>query len=560
MSGQIPEDPDPGNAESGIGYMPGPVGGYGDPYRPKAPRKPAATQRGKTKHEPPKPGTGQAGSGTGTSPDPSSEHTGGGAAPTSPPKSPQAVIRVERQPPIPKKPDQFPWHALRYPPVFRFFLRRADGTISLLENVIGSTWDDHDAILTGNIQIQEPKVRTSHRYARVAQGDQVACQVDVHDGQGFKQIWSMRTKSAALAYADGTRTFDLANDLSLLQQSEGVFHYTGTAGKLTAASHPAKKGGWYGRDIILSICDDFKVPVGAIYDAYPDQKFGNFFKFGPMSPLEAIKHVLTAEWNRFKRRLTARWIDGALYITPLRRSPHLRALGPTLIDAAFKSELRPEFASAIRLNGIPALLPGWANASPGGKGSGGIIVGKGAAVVPGGTVNGKHQQTYVDRQSDESVRQFGWVRKIFYSPDARSVDDLNREADDYLAAIAKPKKTLQLTLPGIPYIYRGDAITLGLGDSTLRNQIVWVTAVTSTLTPQQYLQTITVVFDDPFVTHDNLMKIWLLKKTLGDAVGNRDQKPTWPGPPPNNKGDKNAGKTGTFIIGKGPTSEHTGGG
>jgi hypothetical protein len=482
----------------------GPTGAVGDPSKPKAPRKPAATQKGKEKHnepatKPPKPGKTR--------------------------KTPQAIIRAERQPPIPKKPNQFPWHALRYPPVLRFILLRTNGTTVALDNVTNVTWEDNDAILTGNIQVQDTKIQNTHTLARIAQGDQIACQVDVHDGQGFKQIWLMRTKSAGLAYADGTRTFDLANDLQLLQQSEGVFRYTqlGKADLSGPAGHnPARKGGWTGHDIILDICDRFKVPVGGIYKAYPDQKIGRFYLAAPTSPLEAIRKVLNIEFNRFKRRLHVRWESGALYITPLRRSPQLRALGPTLIDAAFKSELRAEFASSLRLHSLPELQPGY-------------------VVKPGTPApkKSKHQQTFVVRQSDSAVSRFGFVEKILWSSDARSSDDLVRDADGYLEVVAKPKKTLQLTTPGIPYLHRGDAIKLGLGDTALRNQIVWVSAITSTATVSQYLSTITVVFDDPYVNHSDLMKVWKLKATHDEAFGTRAHKlATWgQSPAGNNKAD-----------------------
>jgi hypothetical protein len=556
-SHQIPADPDPGLPESGI-YIGGPDGGLGDPYKPQTPPQPPQTKT--KKHPPPVLGPGSAGGpGSGSEPPitPGVPPSTKAKPPPKPPEKPkrkhhQAIIRAEKQPPIPTKPDQFPWHALRYPPVFRFLLRRAfDGSVVPLENVISVTWDDNSALVTGNIQVQDTTIEASRRQAGVAQGDQIACQVDVHDGQGFKQLWLMRTKSSGLTYSDGSRTFDLANDLQLLQESEGVFRYSGTGqdphtGPHTG-HHPVKRGGWMGRDIILDICDRYKVPVGAMYEGFPEQKIGNFYRAAPMSPLEAIKAVVNIEFQKFKRRLTTRWFDGAFYVTPLRRSEHLRALGPTLIEAAFKSELRPEFTSVLTLHGLPLKFTPNKN-DPGGHTS---HIMQGGSVFPSVIVNSKVDHTTVTRESTAAVSRFGYVRKILYDPDARTLDDLTKHADDYLSIVAKPKKTLQLTLPGIPYIYRGDAIRLGLGDTALRNQLVWVSAITNTITPQQYLQTLTIVFDDPFVNHADLAKVWRLKKTHAEATAFRvraDGLFYWAQPTTNNKGDKNVKGKPTHIA------------
>jgi hypothetical protein len=456
-------------------------GQIGQHVPPKhAPKKPVAKTRGKTTHHP--------------SPDKTRKK---------PPQSKQGTKRADKTGAAAYgRPDQFPGFALAHPPTFRFSVQKSNGDVLQLSHVTNASWDDVNAILTGSIQFTEPVFDRFDPYTLVDQGDRISCEVDTHAGRGFTEAWLMRTKTPQLGVNDNTRSFELANDLSLALGSEGNFLYK------PDHSH---KGGWYGHDIILDVCERFQIPVGRIYQS--DWRIPKLW-LRRGGPLTVIRNVLLKELRHTRRRMVTRFIGGRLYIVPLQRSPHLRALGPTLMDAAFKSELRPEFATAVLMRGLQEFT--YADQ------------------------NKQHNKMHHLRVSQTSVNQFGYVQKILWSPDARNDSELAAEGDAYLAEVAKPHKTLSLTTPGIIGLHRGDAIQLGLGDDALRRQVVWVDEVNHTLTPQQYLSTITVIFDDPFVPHSELRRIFKLKATREEAIGNRATKdPTGWYLTKNQKGDGN---------------------
>jgi hypothetical protein len=400
---------------------------------------------------------------------------------------------------------------LARPPHFRFTAIRQDNDPVELAHVESASWDDVNAILTGQVTVRDPIFGAGSDFT-LGQGDQIVCEVTSPTGV-FGELWTMRCYEPQLAVNDRQRQFRLVNDLDLLRQSEGNFLYGATSSKIPTGLKK-KAGGWKGDEIIKDVCDQFKIPV-SIQATFTFKRAKWVWKRA--SPLEVIRTCLLAEKRHTGRRMVVRFDAGTLYILPLQRSVQLRALGPTLIDASFRSLLPPEFASAATLHGLVEYSYGQ---------------------DPKGKEKHKPQKMHVYMESTASVSRFGYVHRVLFSPDSKTDAALKEEAAAYLAAAAKPLRRLTLTLPGIPRLRRGDAVQLAIGDDSLWRQIVFVDQISHQLSTAGYTMQVTCIFDDPYIDRRQQSILFRLKGTHDEAVGDRTKTkgPLWY-VPKNNKGD-----------------------
>jgi hypothetical protein len=65
------------------------------------------------------------------------------------------------------------------------------------------------------------------------------------------------------------------------------------------------------------------------------------------SPLDVIAAAYKRERNYTGKRFVISCDHGKLNITPLRRSPQLLELGPSLIQASFQQQFRQDFATSV---------------------------------------------------------------------------------------------------------------------------------------------------------------------------------------------------------------------
>lgn len=375
-----------------------------------------------------------------------------------------------------------------------------------LEHVESCTWQDNNAITQGSLVVREQGIIAGSPDVeyRLDQGDRIVLEAS-EDGRPFREVWTMRVYRPQLTASNGQRTFDLVNDLDLLRQSEDNFLYT------TDKAHPH---GWTGQQIVVDLCEQYKVPLGGCYTS--SQPIGRKLRWRRASPLAVLQWILVHEHRKFRRRLVLRWDRGKLYILPLQRSGDLLRLGPTLVEAAFQSALPPQFASSITLHGLAEYVFDQTSA--------------GFPVT-------KRQKMHVQLGSAESQRRFGYVHRIVWSGHARTDAELRKEGEAYLAAVMQPHKTLTLTHQGMPFVRRGDAIQLALGDQGLRKQVVYVNEAQHRATPDSYQMDLGVIFDDPYIDRRAESIIYQLKATHDEAVGNRNVKNRFWYLPKNNKGD-----------------------
>lgn len=386
---------------------------------------------------------------------------------------------------------------------FRFVALHAGSSKRYPLRVERCTWQDSNAITTGEITLRIPLGESPSAELRLDQGDRIV--LEGNEGHGWVEVWTMRCYKPQLTGSNASRSFSLVNDLDLLRQSEDNFLFDRTR------AHPHA---WKGDEIIKWVCAKYRVPIGSIYKAT-----GNVGKLHVRrgSPLAVIRNVLVRERRRHNRRLFVRFDKGKLNVLPLQRSPHLLALGPTLIEAQFQSELPPQFGSAVTMHALRELIEGSQDIH--------------------GRVKGKVQKGHVEVPNPEAIKRFGYVHRIVYSPDATTDALLRQEATAYISAVTVPRKTLTVSHKGMPWLRRGDAIQLAIGDEGLKRQIVWVNQVQHNLTAESYTSDVTVIFDDPYrdITQESIL--FRLKATHDEAVGDRARlNPLW-NFPPNNKGD-----------------------
>ena len=396
---------------------------------------------------------------------------------------------------------------LRDKPRFRYFVKFANGRTAELENVLSCSWDDATAILTGNITAPVPEFGGNGAVQRIEKGDRIACYVSMH-GEKYRYVWTMRVFKPQYHAAERQRSFELANDLELLRRSEDNFWF-----KDKDSKHPH---GWTGPQIIRETCKRFDIPIGAIYGSSKPLTKGGGIHVKRGSPLEVLRQVAYRENHRWGRRVVIRWYRGRLYVLPLQRSRDLLALGPTLVDAVLSSELSEEFASAITIHSI--------NAKELGKGAKGLE-------------NSQLSKMHLYLESSVSRRLYGYVHKIVWSADAKTMAKLRQEGVAYLRAAAKAKRSLSMTHAGLPFLRRGDAIRVALGGKAMRRQILWASHITHTAQPDGYTSEIEVTFEDPYISRRGQSILKKLKATRDDAVQSRARlDPLWYAKI-NNKGD-----------------------
>lgn len=430
----------------------------------------AAARRGKTTHTKPKP--------------------------PKPPRSPQQQTRADK--PVRYRPATHP--DLGAVTRFRVTALFANGS-QQLDIVERLTWEDASALTTGSLVIRVPRGAPEAPENRLDQGDRVMLEAST-GGEPWREVWTLRVSKPQATASSLQRSFDLVNDLDLLLRSEDNFYYRRNEPDILTVAARSKKGGWTGPEIIRDVCAQFRVPIAALYTQKRKLK-KLLVRRG--SPLEVIRIVMRRERRKHNLRLVLRYDRGQLSVVPLIRSPFLLALGPTLIEAAFQSEMPEQFTSAITMHGLQEFVYGQAI---------------------DGRDKKNRQKMHLELENAASVRQFGYVHRIVFSPDARNDAELREEGNAYLAAVSVPRKTVTVTHKGMPFLRRGHAIKLALGDTGLRKQVCWVNSVSHQVSATGYTMDVQLIFDDPYRDNRHEKLLWRLKATHDQAVG-RSRGPFW---------------------------------
>lgn len=328
--------------------------------------------------------------------------------------------------------------------------------------VEGVSWDDVNAVLTGEIRLRDP---ADGPQLNIDHGGEVVLSYAPAPGRARVVLWRMRVLQPSREFFGMTRSLQLTNALGWLAKSTDDFKY------VKNKKHPQ---GWTCDQIVRDICKRYNVPVGTIVRG--THRIKSLVKFNA-SPLDVIAEAYRRERRYTNKRYVLSCYLGKLNITPLRRSARLLELGPTLIQASFQETMREDFATALSVRAT-------------GK--------KRKSKDKEGNPRTDTTKINVKVSSPGAIRKFGYVHKNWTASDADTPAEARAAGLRHLTTVGKPLKELALTHPGMPDIRRGDAVKALLPDKAL-NQVIFITEARHTVGPGSYTMDLQVTFTDPFV-------------------------------------------------------------
>lgn len=354
---------------------------------------------------------------------------------------------------------------------------------SIDDNVESITWDDATAVLTGAIQFRDPAIGV---VPDVGFGDEVMLECAITGDANFVELWRMRIDQPNRDFGSAVRTWQLINPLGWVARSTDDFKYT--KGK----AHPQ---GWLAHEIVLDLCTRYAIPHGVIAETTHRIKKLVVLQG---SPLDVIAAAYKRERNYTHRRFVISCDHGMLNVVPLRHSPQLLEMGPTLIQATMQQQFQQDFATAVIVRATGKVSKGKDKKGKPRTGTGKIVVRVSSATA---------------------VARYGFVQREVWAHDADTVAEAEAAGLRHIVLVGKPETTLDLIHPGIPSIRRGDAIRALLPDDALR-QVIFVTEARHTLTAADYQMQLSVSFTDPFVD----VKVDLVDENRYGAARKRGRK------------------------------------
>lgn len=361
---------------------------------------------------------------------------------------------------------------------FRFTaIRPGSPTVSLDPYIEQVTWKDEGNQYNLNTI---PVLRGTMTWR--ADDDDVARQLHLGDGHRVRcevrwvgtwtPLWEMRLlKPPSRTVEDGTCTVEMADDLQAVAQlSKGDFRYV--------KSKRRRPRGWRYHEIVANVCKRYRIPVAKLTAGTAwITKLGDD-DLHQVTPLEVIRQAVLAEQEYTGQNLviTWRWEETkrrfSLHITSLRRNPVLYTLSDDIRNVTVEPVRRSMFATSVVAHG--------SSKHKGGK---------------------RKRYKPVRATSKTAVRRYGFIERHVTVPgNADGHGDLVRKAKHELAKQMRVVRNIStLRTYGIATVRRGDTIRVSLphegylGDAG----IVFVTSVEHTLTPGDYVMSLTLQRIDP---------------------------------------------------------------
>jgi hypothetical protein len=350
---------------------------------------------------------------------------------------------------------------------FRTFLLRPKphslGTkTDISDETLSVSWQDSGAILTGELQEQDPDPTMRKRVVNL--GDTVLLMGRAKGFGSWSEVWRMRVKSASLSLKPGTRAWELTDDLQNLADSKDSFKFS--------RKKPHQRG-FLASEIAITVCKRYGIPIGKITRTKYRIK-NQTMKDG--SPMDVITDAYKTERTQTGRRYVIRFRRGRLWITPLFRSSLLYEMSETIADGSFNLTKREDYATVLTVNGTPT-------------------------VHKGKDAKG-HTKRKTKKVTARVTRQAFTARYgvIHQSVAMKGIDSLSEARKRGLASLSRrmtPKREMTFTHPGVLGIRRGQA--LRLRDPEKGSMMVcWIQEVRHNVSAGDYSMEVTVTFSDPF--------------------------------------------------------------
>lgn len=326
------------------------------------------------------------------------------------------------------------------------------------------TFDNINSIpvLRGTISMRRPAPDDPH-HGEVVIHDGYRLKCKVRWGGDWREIWEMRIQQSTIDIADGSWSFECADDLNLLSKS--IYNY-----KFNANDHDHKKG-WRYWEIVRNVCHhanipfDHKMPKGG--------KWITKFSQTRISPLECIRQVVQQEIDYSGKQMTIAWRNGKLTIRHLRRNPLLFTLADQLRDANIVTTRGGKIATSLQAHAHQKVKKN------------------------GSTKKVPINVHIVDK---DVVKKYGFIHIEHNFGEVNDHEQLKSLAKRYYAKNLKAvRKVTGISHYGIAYVRRGDAIQFHWPQEgyTGERSFLFVYSITHTLSGGDYTMSTDVTKIDP---------------------------------------------------------------
>jgi hypothetical protein len=339
--------------------------------------------------------------------------------------------------------------------------RKAVAIDALVESM---SWTDDGPVMTGDLSLREPPYVTRRGKKvplNVGRGDRFIVQFSERGHGRWLPLWEMRVQTpqgggeaVSSDIVEGVATFQLADDIVLLQESLDDWHFT------TDKKHPR---GWRTDEIVKYVAKRYGIRLGPM----PRMKTRvKRLTRKNTSPLAIISLAFRKERTATGKRYFLGMRKGRLCAWPYRRSAWLYVFGPLIQSAVYGEVDRPSFATEL--------------------------------IVRAASGKTKKKKVRVTVRSKGAVKRFGLIRQSYSPKHVDTPAEARRAGKRELVRRLKPRREISLSHPGIPQLGRGHAIMLDLRAEIGMRQILYVKGVVHRVTAGDYTIEPTLAFDDPF--------------------------------------------------------------
>lgn len=356
-----------------------------------------------------------------------------------------------------------------------------DGRFVILDRATTSIeWSDETPVLTGGLTLHRPDplkpstlpVKERHRVRLL-----------VRWGGAWYRLWEMRVESdPEPTGSSGDLRVELSDDLASLRQNVRDWEFK---------KSKARPKGWPPQAITRKVCGREGVRMGKI--AKGAARLKKLKKTA--SGLEIIMRAYAAERQKSDRSFVIRLRNGRLEVVPVKRHKVLYEIRGVELDYSTET------------------------GSPKKKRPTTVIEAK-------GRVGKKKIEAKVFRRA--ILKRFGLstAERSYGKVDSKA--ELREKAMRELAEEIRVKRTATLTIPGIPFIERGDTVRWitkepgwsGPGVGTQDRSYAYVTGVSHSATPASFTSSMTLSQVDPFLKTGSSKS----KAKRDEKKGQRDKK------------------------------------
>ena len=349
-------------------------------------------------------------------------------------------------------------------------LERADVT----DFVESFTWDDAGGgtAMQGTVNFRKPP---GARF-NLGEGHQLVLYWRRRDARNWRWVWTMRisgptdAQGLALDVKAGTYQAALADDLSLLAKGgspPGEPQGKGVTFKIKKdKTHPK---GWRIDHAIVEFCRQHGIPL------WPVPQMRHYTKSFTMtaSPLTILIALRNQENENEGAMFRFRWDNGRIRFYTLQRSRYLLHLAGTILEATLTQGRKTTFATRLHV-----------------KATAKVEKGKDSK----GKKKRKRNAIEVTVRSDPYERRYGRIERTI-TVTANSRDEALRKGRRRLSRILEPRRELEFTHPGVPFLRQLDAMVVSLPQEGFR-ELCYVNAVSHNVTAGDYTMRVTVRFTD----------------------------------------------------------------